>query len=105
MLKSMFFSSTRIVRLPKVSGKACAQYLGSLWERSGNKSGLVHNHRSSHRSLWINQQLYPVLYTNCIQRYKQLVGNFTSVNPQFYTLYTAPITTTTTFIYKKRGTL
>ena len=95
--------STLLASLPKLSGKACAQYVGSLWASRGQKTMVLHTHSPTHNELRINEQYYPALYTNCIQLFRVLVGKFTSVNPQFCTVYTGPIKTTTTFI-NKRGT-
>lgn len=96
-------SSTLIARLPKVSGKACAQYVSSLWAGRGQKTMVLHSLGSTPGGLRINEQYYPSLYTNCIQLFRVLVGNLTSVNQQFCTVYTGPINTTTTLI-NKRGT-
>lgn len=97
-------TSTLISRLPKFSGKACAQFVGSLWVSRGQNSMVLHTPSMSTIRLWKTSQISIVLYTNCIQVLQVLVGNFTSVSKQFYTVCTGPITTTTTFIYK-RGTL
>ena len=96
--------STRVVRLPKVSGKACAQYVGSLWATRGQKLGLLHSQLATHSNLGISSLSKPTLYTNCMQVIPVLMGKFTSVNQQFCTVYTGPITTTTT-LFNKRGTL
>lgn len=101
----MLKSGTQLTRLPKVSGKACAQYVSSVWESCVQKIAVLHTPHFATSELWINEQYSPTLYTNCIQLLDSLVGKFTSVNFGFYTVYTGSTTTTTTFIYKKRGTL
>lgn len=102
MHKDAFFSGTQIARLPKVSGKACAQYVRSLWANSGQKVAVLHTHKTTHHDLGISEQYYPSLYTNCIQLIQSLAGNFTSVDLQFCTVYTGPIKTTTTYINRRR---
>jgi|ERR1700741_1395986 len=98
----MHNSGTRHSGLPKVSGKACAQYVETLWAGRGQKTGFTHSPTTNPKNLGVSDWSYTLLYTNCIQLIQALVGNFTSVKSQLYTLYTGPInTTTTTFIYKK----
>lgn len=94
--------STLMNRVPKVSGKACAQYVGELWDGCVQNLVVLHTLGNNHNALWINEQYTPTLYTNCIQLFNTLVGNFTSVNREFYTVYTGPIKTTTTYINRRR---
>jgi hypothetical protein len=93
--------STRLASLPKVGGKACAQYVRSLWPARGQNSVVLHTPQTNHNVLGINEQCYPSLYTNCIQVFRVLVGNFTPVNLSFYTVYTGPTKTTTTLLNKR----
>jgi hypothetical protein len=93
--------STQLSSLPKVSGKACAQYVRSLWAGRGQNPRLLHTPQTTHNTLGINEQYYPSLYTNCIQVFRVLVGNFTPVNLSFYTVYTGPTKTTTTLLNKR----
>jgi hypothetical protein len=89
---------TQIARLPKVSGKACAQSAQKLWDTWGQKNGVFSKHKSTHNTLWINPAFTPTLYTKCIQAIHSLVGKSTSVISEFYTLYTPLTTMTTTYI-------
>lgn len=104
MHKNTFLFGTHISRLPKVSGKACAQHVASMWAGRGQKSAVTHTPQTNHNELCVNEQYYPALYTICIQLFQRLVGNITSVNFEFCTVSTGPTKTTTTYI-NRRGTV
>lgn len=104
MHNATFFSGTQIARLPKLSGKACAEPVGSLRMNRGQKIGVSHIHNFTQNTLWITSDFPRQLYTNCIQIYTAAVGNFTSITDDFYTLYTPLTTMTTTYINTFRRT-
>lgn len=95
--------STLVVRAPKVSGKACVQRVAGLWAGCVEYFGVIRSPQNAKGELWITARLYPVLYTKCMQVFTALVGNFTSVNFGFYTVYTGPTKTTTTYINNYLG--
>lgn len=95
-------TSTLTTGLPNVGGKVCAQHVRTLWDACAHKFIVTHSRFSTRTILWKNQQSSPTLYTNCIQLFHVLVGNFTPVSTQFCTVYTGPIKTTTTYINRRR---
>lgn len=88
----------QMARLPKVSGKACVELVGSLWVGRGQKIGLSRMHNYKQNALWITRDFSSMLYTNCIQLYTWVVGKITSVNSALYPQYTPLTTMTTTYI-------
>ncbi len=94
----ILFSGTRIARLPKVSGKACVELVGSLWVGRGQKNGVLHTHNFTQKALWKTYDFSWSLYTNCIHLYTATVGKITSVMEDLYTQYTPLTTMTTTYI-------
>ena len=98
MRNTTLFSSTLVARLPKVSGKACVELVGSMWAVCVQKIRVSHIHSFTQKALWITRDFVGGLYTNCIQVVRSHVDNSTPVILPLYTLYTAPITTTTTYI-------
>lgn len=98
-------SSSRGIRVPKVSGKTCVENVGGLRTNWGQKMWVFHIHISSPKSLWINIPLNRILYTFCMRFIHNLTGYFTPVNSGFYTVYTPPTITTTTLNIYKRGIL
>lgn len=89
---------TQMARLPKASGKACVELVGSLWARGGQKIYFSHTHTFAQNTLWITRGFSRSLYTNCIHLYTEAVGKFTSVISDLYTQYTPLTTMTTTYI-------
>jgi len=89
--------NTHVSGLLNYGGKACVENVGTLWQRWGQKVPVFHMPTQASVRFGISTLSTRNLYTKCIQVLDSYSDISTSVKSQFYTLYTGPIITTTTF--------
>lgn len=97
--------STLLPRAPKSSVQVCAKAVDWCGKVVWVKLCVFRTAKLTTKGPMENHRLIRDLYTFCVQKFTGSVGNFTSVNYGFYTVYTGPITTTTTYINNKEGVL
>ncbi len=81
---------------------SCAQHVGNTPDACGQKLGVLHTPQDHLTTLRITAPFIRSLYTLCTRIYTHSKAFFTPVNFELYTVYTAPINTTTklnTYIY------
>lgn len=75
--------------------KAYGKLVGKLSRVCVLSTVVLHTLQSVITELWQTVQLFPALYTKFIQENTHTLTKITSVNLQFYTVFTGPIKTTT----------
>lgn len=78
----------------------CAQPVHNHWLACGQKSAVINSPLSRSFAMRKTLIVLPVMYTYCVQNCTAIVGKITSVNRQFYTVYTGLTKTTTKYIKK-----
>lgn len=73
----------------------CAQFVENTRRACGQNLAVLHTLRFAQILKGITIEFSIHVYTICVQKFCNVVCNFTPVSGQFYTLFTGPTKTTT----------